>query len=454
MSANNIKKSINANKKYILIGHGICALVDFISTLILLISGAGFNYVIYPLALLINDIVFGVCFFLSNPRFKYTVKEHIIFEAISLLFLILVSVMFFLTQKARVMTTLAFILFLVIRLVVYGATGRVLLLTRNDVDFTNKKQIYLSLALSSLFALGYTVFLISSGFFGQGVLKSIFIYSLKKDGTYEVVDVINGGESETIIPQSFNQKDITSINLKIFTNEKLKEITIIDGTSPVTISNFETNYKGQMVFNKNISVNLSSKNKESLADSINNLHLDGSISEEDSTTLKGLLTLSKEEGSNIINVQIKPEDMNKIEGLSIGQLQVEKGTIFSRNLIDNVHFSYTDPKDCFDNNDKYYLDIVDNKNNTIFGKEINEDKNVTILFVRVYRISLITDSSTITKYISENEIETYYDEFKATYNGANMETRDGAIIRTLDSFKDNIHSANNSTLNIALATDD
>ena len=280
------------------------------------------------------------------------------------------------------------------------------------------------------------------------------MYSKKRDGTYEVVDILTAKNNEATVPSTFNGKDITSINISIFTNDKLKEITITDGNVPMTLSNFEIDYKGSRDFNKDIKVNLSGKNKDSLVESINQLHSNSDISGEDSILLKNLLTLSKEQGSHIVNVQIKPEDANKINGFSIGQISIENGEVFDRSSVGNVRFSYEEARDCFDNNDKYYLDIVDSDNNSIFGKAVEEDKNVTILFVSVYRIILITDTSTITKYIKESDIETYYNDFKTTYDGVDIETKEGTIIKTLSSFIESLHSASNNTLNIAPANED
>ena len=452
MSTNYFKKTISQNKKYIIMSHILCALIDFISVILLLISGVSFNYLVYPLVFLVNDIVFGICFALSKPRFKYTIKKHIIFEAISIVFIIIISAMFFFTGKARIMTISAFILFVVSRLVVYGATGRILALTRNDVDYTNNKQIYLTLSIALFFTLGYIAFSITSGFFGQGAIGTNLIYSVKKDGTYEVVDVVNSSRSEATIPSSFNGKDITSINLSVFTNEKIKEITIRDGNVPIILSDFAPGYNGSLEFNKDIKVNLSSKNKDSLVESINKLYSDNNISGEDSILLKNLLTLSKEQGSHIINVQLKPEDANRIQGFSVGQLSIINGDVFERESVGNVRFSYNEAKECFDKNDKYFLDIVDNEGNSVFGKAITEDMNVNVSFIRVYRINFI-DTSTITKYIKENEIEEYYNDFKDTYNGANIETSSGVIIKTLNAFIENLHNADNSTLNIALSED-
>ena len=449
--SNYFKKTISKNKKYIIISHALCALMDFISVILLLISGVGFNYLVYPFVFLVNDIVFGINFALSNPRFKYTVKEHIVFESIALIFLILIPSMFFFTAKVRIMTLSAFILLLVSRLVVYGVTGRILVLTRNDVDYTDNKQIYLTLSIALFFALGYIAFSITSGFFGQGTLSSNLIYSKKKDGTYEVVDVLNSRD-ETIIPSSFNGQDVTSINLSIFTNGKLKEITILDGTVPILLSDFVAGYKGSLDFNEDIKVNLSSKNKDSLIESINKLYQDNNISMEDSILLKNLLTLSKEQGSHIVNVEIKAEDANKIQGFSVGQISIISGDIFTRETVGNSSFSYIEAKDCFEKNDKYYLDIVDDGGNSIFGKTITEDMNVKVSFVRVYKINFV-DASTITKFITENEIEEYYNDFKNTYDGADMETQGGVIIKTLNAFIENLHNAVNSTLNIALSED-
>ncbi len=227
---------IKSDNALILACTGLSALADLVVCILLLAGGFSFLYLIFPLLLLLADLVFAVSAAFTNFRFRYA-KKHIAFYALTVivcatltLFVDLGSGVFVSMGAApggKIVATAA-VSALWIVLHVFACVSVVV-----SYYFAAKVKRpfkgFGALAVAGILAvvtLTYAVVILQNGFFGQGGERVLqYAYDAVTDG-YVVTGVLDGKGDTVVLSDTFDGKKVTKLDCDVFLAKGVKNVYV------------------------------------------------------------------------------------------------------------------------------------------------------------------------------------------------------------------------------------
>ena len=221
------KRFLSKNKKYYLPVFGALLLSDIVGIILLCISGVIFKYIAVLLTVTIVDAIFCCLFYFSNPRLRYSAVQHFLYQAISLLCLLITSVLFFFDFAAVTMTISAWIILVASHLVNLFCLLRLCALLKNDEYHTDKKQTIAVVGVSIFTSVFYLAAIIFNGYFGQANTGRALVFKYDDiEKTYTAVEALEGYGKTIHIPETFNGKPVSKFNCEILNDSSLKKVIV------------------------------------------------------------------------------------------------------------------------------------------------------------------------------------------------------------------------------------
>ncbi len=214
----------------------LVTLTDLLAVVFLGVSGVtSAKFVACPVLLLIADALFLLFALFTNFRFRYSIGGTALYCTAAVALTVTAAA----TQAGGgVMTTAATALFAAVHFV--GIAGAaVSAFDAAKLGKTLRRAAFTLCALIGISLIGYGVFLVTGGFFGQGNAGRIveYRYSAMDDG-YVAVSLVAGRGKKLTVPETFNGKRVSAVNCEILTARGLKEI-YLESAGSLTLQNPE-----------------------------------------------------------------------------------------------------------------------------------------------------------------------------------------------------------------------
>ncbi len=219
-------KRLKSNKIFLLLSLAILTAVDVFIIATLGLQKYPGVYFICPIIMLVLDVLFCVNAIFSNFRFKYTIRDVLIYVLGIAVNLVAVGLTLMGVLGMYVMTGTAGVLWIITHAVACIAMVFGMIFAAN-VKWKGKTvtAVIATVAFVAI-AGGYSGFLWQDGYFGQGNDNRIITYSYDDDTESYVAEDILMGLGDTVkIPTEFNGKPVSAVNCEIF-NEDIKTVFI------------------------------------------------------------------------------------------------------------------------------------------------------------------------------------------------------------------------------------
>ncbi len=222
-------KQLSLDRKWLVLS--ACLLIfilDIASLIYLLAAGYEFSVAVYPMLFALGDAIFAVVATRISFQFRYA-KWHLVVYFVVVTILLMATIGVFTTATAVVMTDAAVSVMtifhiavcLLLLLTVIAAKGRSKLHTTCGI-------VVLSLMLFISFVATGICF--TDGFFGQATLSAfeektvVYAYDIKTD-SYTAKGYLTSKGTKAVIPATFNDKPVLTVDTALFDAEDLTDIT-------------------------------------------------------------------------------------------------------------------------------------------------------------------------------------------------------------------------------------
>ncbi|MDE6557862.1 MAG: hypothetical protein K2K39_02025 [Clostridia bacterium] len=218
-------KQITHSKLFMLIGAVCAAAVDLLIIIMLAVGGGRDTHYVYPalmLALDIGYLIIGLCF--TDYRFKYSLYVWISYVVLYGV-LTAAGLGTILGGSGTVITAAAIWLWSLVHItLIICAIVAALCASRLVKNFWVACVFGV---LGVLFLAGYAAFIGIFGFYGQGLegRPLVYFYDNTVD-SYTVEDVLAGRSGKVVVPETFNGKPVSAVNLKVFAKAGVKEYAL------------------------------------------------------------------------------------------------------------------------------------------------------------------------------------------------------------------------------------
>lgn len=434
---NSLMYKILHNPKVMLFFSIILAFVaDFASVFVIYKAEFELQYLIFPLVILILDIIFFVSSIFSNYRFKYSFMQMISYLILVTVGVAGVALLFALDGKAVVMTYLSVIMWVGVHILGF------LSVITNSVyaGKVHKTQRKFSTILTSVIFTAMTIFFTATvcenGFFGQGYIEEektlVYEYDQTEKG-YVVQKALKGRGNTAVILDEFNGKPVVAVNCDLFVDDSLRAVRFEKGTNDVKFRNVVALEK--LTSDKEMTLYAE---KEDI-DIIKNNLLETSF---DKIEKEALLQLANtfyptklSENEVYVSFYYSDESYDIANGVVFHTWFGEKGETFDvtfdsetpySQYYDRTNNSHLDWN--YEHNDKYILKtLLDSNGHSIYGERINKSiKNVEVSFEKIYAVSIEDDNDT--KYeVSDEYRYTILDDKVVNYRYVLEDTADTLI---------------------------
>ncbi len=225
-------RKLHSSRAWVCISVLLALVVDITVLTITLISGIFNEHTLVVSALTILDIALLIAVSKTNFRFTYGRVFPIVYVCINVAAYALLLFVF----SQGLFSTTALILFLGVHILSVAS----LILCMLDASKRGKKVKAVALGILAAFTAGSAFFVnysVDSGVFGQGTgYKALYYeYDETTDG-YAVTGVTSGFGTDILIPETFNDKKVVSVNAEVFSD---LENAILECGSTTTFYNVE-----------------------------------------------------------------------------------------------------------------------------------------------------------------------------------------------------------------------
>ncbi|MCM1439048.1 MAG: hypothetical protein NC131_07530 [Roseburia sp.] len=392
-------KKIASSKWLLLLCAASAAAVDIIIIVMLFMGGEGGEYLACPFILLVFDVIyFAVSLFFTNFRFKYSIGVWVSYIVLYTVGLVIgVAIIF--GSNGTVLTNSAITLwsgvhaFNVVCAVIFALFASHVI-----------KKLWVALIFAVIFLGGagtYAGYLVTDGFFGQGTGVRTLVYSYDKGAEqYTVTGVLAGKSGTVTVPETFNGKPVTKINLSVFaergvTKYNLPENVAFTGEGVLAR---ELNLSGKTISVDKESVNEVRDTFLSFAVSSNDTACENAVALANATLPvnlaenEGYVAFNYDaQGFGLVNGNTIPVFVGDLQTFDVSGYTAGFDYITHRDngTADNYFWAY-------ENLEKYILSDVEAENGSLFDLvECSGAYNVK--FERVYRFSV--DNGNDTKYL-------------------------------------------------------
>ena len=388
-----------ANHKLALfVASAVSFAINLMLIVMLAIDGISFLYVMFPMLMCILSVAFIVISAFTNFRCSYSLWYTILY---SLLFAI-TAVMFGLVLmgfgKESAMTYFAIGLWALVNLL-----NLIAIISGSVRAGSFKKGARATVAIIILLVsiVGYTYFITSLGFFGQGAETSdrpvTFVYD-EEEKFYVATGTLTGKGKVVTVPDTFNGVKVGAIDCSIFSTENVHTVVLncasnVEFRSPELLASIP----------EGLSVQASRDTLNGMTSTVYEMATTGNAE----AALAFAQTFAPSDLSDnevYVTFTYTEESVKAAEGKFMPIWIGEAGTALS---FDDTFPSYVNGfADRFDesnlaaifNTDAYnggYVvsDIKDAKGNSVFGSKISENlDNVLVTFEKVYRVEVKADN--------------------------------------------------------------
>ncbi|MGN1103761.1 MAG: hypothetical protein ACI4QI_02680, partial [Candidatus Coproplasma sp.] len=232
------------NSKFLLItGIAVAVVIDALISVLLIVGGYSFKFIVFPAVLLLLDAVYLVVgATATNYRFKYSLAVWLLYVLFTCVFCIS-GTMILLNTEGTVATNVALILWAAVHAVsVICAIVTALYTSKKLTSAVITGIVTLLLSAACIF---YAVFLFTNGFFGQGYGLRTLVYDYDSvNDCYTVSGVLSGNSQRVEIADTFNGKPVRAIDCKVLCEASVKEYVLHDnfvliGTQALAEGEFE-----------------------------------------------------------------------------------------------------------------------------------------------------------------------------------------------------------------------
>ncbi len=377
----------------LLFASGIAVIVS------LIVGGYDFIYYIFPVSMVLCDLVFGLVTIFSNYRFRYSIPYPIIY-LIATMALTVAAVVTNGGSSESLFTYLFAGAFLILHLIV-GTVSVILCYgyaSYGKGSFARKLASFLSVAVLCASVAAYSSMVINDGWFGQGAVgveRPVEFHYNSLTDSYTVVGVLNGKGDTVVIPSEFNGKKISLVDCKIFGDESIKSIYLEEGILYDNLQNPKYLYStGDRVIYA-----------ESCDDIRNGLFLDAYETYSDTLlNVANSVVPALEEGKVFVTFTYGMEDLRAVKGIAVPVWVGNDGDTLTDDTLKSVDYiAHKYDKANKDNNHWAYENI----GKRIYDKALFEEgygfghvvdknlQNVRLHFEPLLQIKVSNDNDTV-----------------------------------------------------------
>ncbi len=242
------EKRLKSRKWPVIAAAAVAAVADIFVITALGVGGFGARYFVMPCLLLALDIVLIALSAITNFRFRYSAAVFTGYGVAAVLFGALGIVIGKGSGSGSPLTTAATVLWLVMHIVTVAVIVLTSLYAAKIKGFSFAVAA-VAMAAVVLVAALYSAFLFDRGFFGQqfgDVQRTLTYRYVSETDSYEVTGALEGKGETAVIPETFNGKEVSSVNASLLTTEGISSIYIQSGADTVFKNTFVlTGYTGE-----------------------------------------------------------------------------------------------------------------------------------------------------------------------------------------------------------------
>ncbi|MCD8307351.1 MAG: hypothetical protein LUD51_03875 [Clostridia bacterium] len=400
----------------------LSALADVNVIVSLGIQNISFNYIIFPLILLILDLALAACAAVSNFRFRHSLIAPILYGVFTVLVTLAFWIWFALTVNYVIFTNSAFVMWIVMQLLTVAVT--ILSAIRaSGSGFIMRLIVCIFAVIYAAYGIAYIIMVGYGGFFGQaGDGYSGYSYSLRTIGytynentdTYTASTVLSGDGNTVVVPEEFNGRKVTAVSSGLLTARGVSTL-ILESEDPVDIMDANIDYNAKKVSSGfRIYAPVSAANYYRNEFYSRAETSDESDSECPLTDLGNCVKPITAEGESYISFTYTYENLKTANFEALSDIVVENGTTFQSTLITDsydymVHCDESSEADrCISytsTNGKILSTLMRTDGNELINSTISSDQDVSIAFADVYQISVLDGNDT--KYSLPDEFKHY-----------------------------------------------
>lgn len=411
-------KQIKSSKWLLLLCAAGAAAVDAVIIAMLFIGGiTAAAYFICPFILLALDVVyFVISLFFTNFRFKYSLAVWISYVILFTVGLA-VGIGLILGGSGTVLTNFALIFWASVHAAAIFCAIIMALLASRVI-----KNFWVSLVITVLdlaACAAYIVYVLFSGFFGQGVQTRPLVYKYNADTqSYTVTDVLAGRSSQVYIPETFNGKPVTELSFGVLANSSVKEYVF---ETDVEFVNEEALQEERDLSGKSIHVSKDSAN--TLRNKLFG-YARGDAKANSVALANAVVPEMLDEGEGYVSFTYDVQSFDACKGKVI---PVYIGDLNGFNLdAYAAEFSYINHRDSADvgdmqwayNNGGLILSDISADGKSLFTGSVTENTVAQVTFEKVYGVKV--EAGNDTKYdVREKQPDFCYD----TLNGNKLDCR-------------------------------
>ncbi len=383
-------RKLHSSRAWVCISVLLALIVDIAVLTITLISGIFNEHTIVVFVLTALDIALLVAVSKTNFRFTYGRIFPIVYVCINVAAYALLLFLF----SQGLFSTTAFLFFVGVHLLSVLS----LIFCIVDASKRGKKVKAVALGVLAAFTAGSAFFVkytVDSGVFGQGTgYKALYYaYDSEKDG-YVVTDVTSGFGTKILIPETFNDKKVVSVNALVFND---LENVILECDGDTTFYNIE---------NATLDADLKIHAKKATVDQFKATFVKDALNATDKNNL--VLLANAVEPSDLakdevfVSFKYRADQIEDMNNTLLKTWYGKKGDEFDlKTYAATLDYEITyaknyDPMDeeylynCYKNNNKRAL-----KENSAYKQIVDESKSIELAFEDVYAITVGADNDKI-----------------------------------------------------------
>ncbi len=435
-------RKIRSSKWFMFASVLIAAAVDLFALTILAKDGAGAEFLTPVCLMFVLDALFAVLILFSSYRFRYSRKQWIIYVFLTALLTCVTMLVVFVLSEFSVMTVVAAVAWCAVHLAVCVVTVFTALYASGNKKVSKLLGMVAAVAFMLIFAVAYTGYAATAGYFGQGENGEIRAVTYAYDDvseTYTATGVLDGRGGTVIIPETFNGKKVSAVDAALFALDDISKISIPGEYAPEIVNTEKLAYASEsLVLEINVE-NIDSYRKLFYECAVNGGSI-GAVSLANSAIPCGL-----EENEVYVTFAYDADSYLKAGRKIIPTWTGEKGEIF-RISFASSECSYTafcdvndieDLHSAYIYNNKYIMNPVAAGNGSALdGSVLNGNvKGAEVSFSKVYRVSLGEDNDLL--YEDDTDFATFTlngNEYDYTYVVASTANALLASFRNRDGF--------------------
>ena len=265
-----IQNQLKSFKIPLLISLVVALIIDTFIFGFMLMEGYDFvRFGIFPLLIIIFDLLFLGCIIFSNFRFKYTIIQFVSYFLLILGSMAFVLYNYLFGAKYEIATRVSLFAWLIMHGLIALISLFLSIYASRNMKLTKKPIMIGLLILLFAFSSLFSMHLFNEGVFGQGrveIAKTLVYQYHENEDCYEVVDALKGKGNTLVIPEKFNDKDVLYLNLEVFTKQDVEAIRFEKREEAIRFANPENILQADL--NQDIEIYAEKENLKEIRDEL------------------------------------------------------------------------------------------------------------------------------------------------------------------------------------------